>query len=68
MKLTKTAQVMVVLISAVDERRMPVMPRNVPRSEERKTVAIKGVQWALCAPMASETMSVMTVTAFSTST
>ena len=47
MKLTRIAQVMVVLMSAVDERSTPVIPRKVPNSDERNTAAIKGVQRTL---------------------
>ena len=58
----------VVLISAVEDRKIPVIPRKVPRREDKNRVAMKGVQRTLWSPMASRTMSVITVTAFSVRT
>ena len=65
---TITDHVMVVLRSAVVERRKPVMPMRLPQILLIKMVMMKGVQWALWAPMVSTTMPCIMETPFSTST
>ena len=47
---------------------MPVMPMSVPPKDDRNSAPMYGVQYRLCGPMVSDTMSYSMPTPFSTST
>ena len=66
--LTITAHTATQLTSAVVERKKPVRPIKLPQMELKKMVPMKGVQWALCAPMVLTTMLRSIITPFSTRT
>ena len=66
--LVMSAQVNVVLRSAVVDRRKPVIPMREPKRDERNKVPMYGAQWALWAPMVSLTKLYRVETAFSVRT